>query len=96
MLDPEQWNRLQLLFEQAMELPESERSSFLASECSDDVLRAEVESLLHASASDADLLERWSLVRTDGEPAVDLHLREDAIPGYRILREIARGAQGVV
>jgi len=95
-LDSEQWKRLQLLFEQALELPESERSSFLASDCSDDVLRAEVESLLRASASSADLLDRSPLARPDGEPAVDLHLRDDAIPGYRIVREMARGAQGVV
>ena len=40
--ESDSWHRLQSLFEQAMELPESERSSFLTNECSNDVLRAEV------------------------------------------------------
>lgn len=46
-MNPERWQRVQLLFDEALELGPDERSAYLEAECADDpALRREVESML--------------------------------------------------
>jgi hypothetical protein len=57
-LSPEQWERIEKLFQSAMELGPSEREAFLAKACGDDqALRREVESLLVYQAAAGGLIE---------------------------------------
>lgn len=56
--DSEEWKRIEALFNAAIELPESERASFLDRVCPPgDPLRAEIESLLQADAPANDFLD---------------------------------------
>jgi len=89
-------SRIEALFEEAIDLPASERSGFLARQCgSDTTLRRDVEALLAAHE------------RLDGP--LDVPIRGDAreralarqkqgrqIGPYRVLRELGRGGMGVV
>ena len=46
-MDTERWHRVEALFAQALELPEAERASFIASACGDDVeIQGELTALL--------------------------------------------------
>jgi hypothetical protein len=57
-LPPEQWERIEKLFQSAMELEPAEREAFLAGACGDDqLLRREVESLLVYQAAAGGLIE---------------------------------------
>src|SRR5262245_21962816 len=55
---PEQWERIEKLFQSAIELEPTRRAAFLAEACGDDqVLRREVESLLVYQAAAGGLIE---------------------------------------
>ena len=47
--NPQRWERIKSLFNDALELPVEHRSAFLAICCEDDELRAEVEAILEHS-----------------------------------------------
>lgn len=72
----------------------NQRDAFLREACGkDDGALREVQELLASFDGGAEELEQ-SPVKAISEPASNIP--EDAIPGYRILRELHRGGQGVV
>jgi eukaryotic-like serine/threonine-protein kinase len=99
----EDWEKIVEIFEQAVELAPAERARFLARQCPDRSIRAEVEAMLAADVKAQEfietpalpfgetlLFESVSTPHDDGSPGVD------KIGGYRILREIGRGGMGTV
>lgn len=96
---PGDWSRSRALFEHAADLPEAERSAFLARECvGNDALRREVESLLLADSRAAGLLDDPSAAMGPllAEPAADDKLEGRRIGAWRIRSELGRGGMGVV
>ncbi|MBS1824779.1 MAG: protein kinase [Acidobacteria bacterium] len=92
-MDPtsDRWNRLQSWFEQALELPESERAAFVASVPADDTLRAELEGMLrHAGPN------RFHHILQTSVTALPLAATPDRFGPYKIVREVGRGGMGVV
>jgi len=86
------WERIQHVFEEASELPERERESWLASQCgADQTLYRQVRSLL--SAYDA---EGGALEQAVASYANHLMAPPACIGPYRILSEIGRGGMGAV
>ena len=99
-MNPERWQQVREILDQAIALPEGERSSYLDRACLDDAdLRTEIESLLgsHEQAGSRFLKN----------PAVDLKsaLRDIGgrtdrvgcrIGGYQMVEEIGRGGMGEV
>ena len=86
------WEEVDRLFDQALELPPSDRQRWLDESCAGDpALRNQLEALLQADAAAGNFLEvdGWRLA----EPVV-----EDGrgIGPYRVVRELARGGMGVV
>ncbi|MCA9735511.1 MAG: serine/threonine protein kinase [Deferribacteres bacterium] len=94
-MNQERWNRVQQLFEAALEKNESERDTFLEEVCKDDEsLIAEVRSLLQADAESHSLLQGHAL------DVVDLPIEENFIGKkvghYEITKQIAVGGMGAV
>lgn len=95
------WGRVREIFEAALELPEDQRSAYLDSECgSDHPLRTQVEAMLaHDAEAPDDFLEP---VEAPDLGASAAGAGEEAAGGPRmlgefsILRELGRGAMGVV
>jgi len=97
MMTPERWQRLSLLFEQAMERPAGERSQFLEQECADDAeLRREAMGMIAAEAEAGARIETML-----GPPVTELE-RSDApakgqmVGAYRLEEEVGRGGMGTV
>ncbi len=90
-----QWQRLQDLFEAAVDLPASRRAGYLEEACrGDDGLRRQAESLLVAADTGdrvAAAVDAAVNVFTGPQIAVGSHLGP-----YRVLREIGRGGMGAV
>ena len=101
-LPPEQWERIEKLFQSAMELEPAEREAFLARACGNDqLLRREVESLLVYQAAAGGLIEgaihnaAGLMANTSGEkarftPGTTLNKR------YRIVGLLGKGGMGEV
>ena len=98
-MNPERWQQLKQLFEQALKHPPDERSQFLASACGeDDALRQEAEALLSSQVETDDFMEQGAV----GEVA-DLMVRArkafisgQRIEHYEIVRQIGVGGMGEV
>ncbi len=101
--DPDRWQRLEALFEQALEQPAVERAAWIAKAAgADETLRLELEQLVEADAnageSAIDLAVAGAAHRLLRKPAV---ASENAPHGrrfgpYRIVRELGRGGMGRV
>jgi Tol biopolymer transport system component len=96
---PERWQRIEALFDAALDRDPDDRAAFLAAACgSDDTLRGEVEALLqHAPAA-----ERF-LDSSPGQLAARVLLDDDAhslvgrqIGAYEILSRLGAGGMGEV
>src|SRR5688572_28004628 len=93
-MEPERWERLEVLLARALELAPADRSRLVRSECgADDDLRLDLESLLAAYDRDPNYLEHTPVWRTALEPSAALPER---IVDYRILRSLGRGGMGDV
>src|SRR5215831_13368119 len=56
-MDPEKWERVKELFQAALDLDPSQRTSFLAENCADSDLRQQVEKLLISYQEAGDFLD---------------------------------------
>ena len=94
MPDPS-FDRVQRLFDQAVELPPERRAAFLRDACPGDTdLRVEVEALLACDASDADL-PRSPLAR-ELETAARPPRAPERIGHYRVVGLLGEGGMGAV
>ena len=99
-LAPDQWQRIEKLFQSALELEPAHRAAFLAQACGDDeALRHEVESLLVYQAAAGGVIqgavhEAAGLLPNDEKarftPGTTLNKR------YRILGQLGKGGMGEV
>src|SRR5262249_24280066 len=99
-MKPEEWRRIEKLYNQAMELEESQRASFLREVCADDDgLRQALEALFAREPQVASFLEKPALREIAPEFAVD-EIGPPApgtkIGSYRVETLIAAGAMGTV
>lgn len=86
------WRQIDRILQQALELPTTERNSFLDQTCQgDSELRSEISSLLSADRGMGDFLNQPILSRNDESPVIGRR-----IGAYRIVREIGRGGMGAV
>ena len=71
-MDADRWQRLQTLFDAAVELPPKQRADFLGRECSDDpALRERVAALVESSEAAGSFIERTvSSVAPPVEPRI--------------------------
>jgi serine/threonine protein kinase len=91
---PEQFARLKVVFQEALDQPEEVRKAWLREECGgDEALLREAESLIHTLETAGDFLE--APARVDPED-LDTLLPGTRIGSYEILTEIGRGGMGVV
>ncbi|MFN0149316.1 MAG: protein kinase domain-containing protein [bacterium] len=92
------WERINAIFDHAVELAAAERAAYLDSVCSDDAaLRAEVARLVDAHERASGFIER----PLDRALANAAHARVSGLEGkqigaWRVLREIGRGGMGTV
>jgi eukaryotic-like serine/threonine-protein kinase len=96
---PERWKKVEAIFEQTLELPNTERAAFLKKNCNrDDDLRREVESLLESHAFAGSFIDEPGLFFPDDELKNDVAAVAPGqlIGAYRVIREIGRGGMGAV
>jgi len=106
-MDPDRWRQIRELYQEALGHRPEERRACLDRACpGDDRLRREVEALLGHGEANTEFLEPPPMevqVRVlddtpTGSGVVGRQPAEppDALPGYRLVRELHRGGQGVV
>jgi serine/threonine protein kinase len=93
-MNPQKWQKVKELFNQAVDLPLNERPSFLAESCrEDEEIRFELEKMLAFADEEDDRLEEnaFDYLSDDKNSLIP-----EKIGVYKILREIGRGGMGVV
>jgi len=103
------WEQLEEIFQQALDLPDSERASFLAEACADDEdLRRHVDDLIVAYKQAGDFIESpavsgydaalmaETVMLKEGEQTFTEFIVGRRIGAYKIEREIGRGGMGAV
>src|SRR5215213_5784506 len=98
-MNAERWQRINRLFEQALEMPAPRRAAFLDQACEgDDDLRRQIAAMLVADAKPHGRIDRAAqeMAKTFFAPT-DAEMESGQMIGsYRILREIGRGGMGRV
>lgn len=95
----ERRNKIEALFEKALERPPDEREAWLAAHCDDAELRVEVERLLVAHARTEGLLEvpiHDLAAEIIAAPEDEEAMIEQRVGPYRLVEKIGRGGMGVV
>ncbi|HVQ12424.1 MAG TPA: hypothetical protein VMS40_02495, partial [Vicinamibacterales bacterium] len=93
-MTPEQFARLKIVFQEALEQPSEVRRTWLREECGGDTaLLSEAESLLATHDTAGDFLEQPAQV----DPSdLDALPRGARVGSYEIVEEIGRGGMGIV
>ncbi len=98
-MDSQRWQKVEALFNEALELPAAQRKAWLGRACGDDLdLFNEVESLLDSDSEDPAEL----IVSQVQNAVVGLRTNQDAtvegrrIGPYSLVRELGRGGMGAV
>ena len=95
-MNPQQWEVVGQLFEQAIALPGGERTAFLDRHCAaDDELKREVSSLLasHRQAAGGFVQER---IQRAASVFLEATAHPPRVGPYRLMRELGRGGMGTV
>ena len=93
-MTPEQFARLKIVFQEALDQPTEVRRAWLREECGGDTsLLREAESLLNTFDRAGDFLEKPAQIDPDD---LDTLLPGTRIGPYEIREEIGRGGMGVV
>ena len=103
-MTPDRWERVQELFEKAMDRPAGERAAFLSEACGADAsLQTEVASLISADEKAGDFISTPALgagfVLPNAEALLDEEVARpmrERIGAYRVVRLIASGGVGAV
>ena len=97
-MDPERWQQIDKLLEQALEQPPGNRKLFLDGACGgDEELSREVETLLKAHEREGGLLSSPALVAATEKPAGPEHsLVGQSLSHYQILSRLGEGGMGIV
>lgn len=96
-MDKTRWQRIQSLFHDATELPQSQRRSFLNAACGDDAeLASEVIAMLEEDSAGNSLLDRKLADVAHQALAVRADFRVEDFGPYRILGVLGEGGMGVV
>lgn len=106
-MDPERWQRIESIFQKALDAGEDRRARVLVESCAgDELLRHEVESLLAQHENAAEFMERPAFAGPAGAPLPSRPGSEDShsagiaagtvIGHYRIVGKIGSGGMGVV
>ena len=91
------WDRIQEIFLQAVDLPSSERDAFLERICAGDAgLRTEVDSLLRADAAGGTAIAAAIESEASAFLDDDASLAGKRMGPYRLLSEVGRGGMGAV
>lgn len=92
------WERINAIFDHAVELTAAERPAYLDGVCSDDAeLRSEVARLLEAHERASGFIERPLDREFEGAAQVRAsHLEGKRIGAWRVLRQVGRGGMGAV
>jgi Tol biopolymer transport system component/serine/threonine protein kinase len=97
ILTPERWQHIDELLQAALAREADERADFLAQECADEELRAEVESLIASHNSAGDFLNESAMTLAAESLAAQTQLLPaDLIGHYRIVRLLGTGGMGEV
>ena len=106
-MDPERWQRIESIFQKAVDAGEDRRARVLVESCAgDEALRREVESLLAQHENVGEFMERPAFAGPEGAPLPPRPGSEDSHPAgipagtviahYRIVGKIGSGGMGVV
>jgi serine/threonine protein kinase len=100
-LNPQHWERIKSLFNEALELPAEHRAAFLAAACDDEKLRAEVEAILEHHQRAGSFLQESPVQRLfaglPAKSATPSFSSGEIIAGrFRIAGFIGRGGMGEV
>ena len=96
-METENWDRLNEIFHEAIELPKAERRRFIESACDDDSkLIKEVENLIFSAESEEGFLNESALGKVDSYLSSANNLQGESIGQYRIIEEVGRGGMGAV
>jgi eukaryotic-like serine/threonine-protein kinase len=106
-MDPERWQRIESIFQKALDAGEDHRARVLVESCAgDESLRREVESLLAQHENAGAFMERPAFAGSQGAPLSPRprseHSHSAGIPAgtvighYRIVGKIGSGGMGVV
>ena len=103
-MPPNNWQRVEEIFGQALELPPAERPRYLARACGDDArLREQVEYLLKCDEEAGDFIAAPAVDVRQGLTTIEERVvrQRDPLAGrvigaYRVIRELGRGGMGAV
>ena len=94
-MDSDQWQKIGIIFEEALKLAEPERTEFILNACGDDSgMLSEVRSLIEADTNVP------SVLKGQASDAMNIQPRKnyegEIIGNYKIIRQIAEGGMGSV